>query len=307
MGTAIEVRGLVKAYGKTTVLDGIDFSVEENTISGLLGRNGAGKTTIMSVLSGQEPATAGNVSVLGGGPFENAAVLKRLCFMRENQKYPEDFKASHVLRTAPWFYENWNDDLAADLVAQFRLPVGTPIKKLSRGQLSAVAIIVGMASRAPVTFFDEPYLGLDATARTIFYDRLLEDYMEHPRTIMMSTHLIDEASNLLERVIVIDQGKKVLDTDVEEAKAAAFTVSGPASAVEAASAGRTILRRQSLGGLVSATVEGRADAGTRAIAAERGLELGPVSLQSLVSAYGLLGTEATEGAAEAVTEEEPVR
>lgn len=307
MSTAIDVRGLRKAYGKTTVLRDIGFSVQENTICGLLGRNGAGKTTIMSVLSGQEPSSGGDVRVLGGEPFENASVLNRLCFMRENQKYPEDFKTSHVLRTAPWFYENWDRDLAADLVEQFRLPLKTPIKKLSRGQLSSVAIIVGMAARSPVTFFDEPYLGLDATARGIFYDRLLEDFMEHPRTIMMSTHLIDEASNLLERVIVIDQGRKVMDADVEEARASAFTVSGPAAAVEAASRGRKILRRQTLGGLVSATLEGQPDGDTRALANERGLELGPVTLQSLVAAFGLLGSDDIESPAAPAQEQETVR
>ncbi|GAA3668509.1 ABC transporter ATP-binding protein [Arthrobacter ginkgonis] len=288
MTAAIEVQGLCKYYGGTRALEDVAFSIGKNTICGLLGRNGAGKTTIMSILSGQEPKTSGRILVNGGEPFENAAVLAGLCFVRENQKYPEDFKASHVLRTSPWFFENWDAELAGELAEAFRLPLRTPIKKLSRGQLSSVAIIVGMASRAPVTIFDEPYLGLDATARGIFYDRLLQDYMEHPRTILMSTHLIDEAANLLEHVIVIDKGTKVLDSSVEEARAGAFTLSGPAEAVAAVTEGRRVLHTQSLGGLRSVTVEGRADAGLRSLAAERGLELGAVSLQELVSAYGLL-------------------
>ncbi|MEE1621825.1 ATP-binding cassette domain-containing protein [Zafaria sp. Z1313] len=293
---AIEVAGLNKHYGRTQVLDGVGFSVAENIITGLLGRNGAGKTTIMSILSGQEPKSSGTLRVFGAEPFENASVLARMCFVRENQKYPEDFKTDHVLRTGPWFFENWSAELAGELVEAFRLPVKTKIKKLSRGQLSAVAIIVGMASRAPLTIFDEPYLGLDATARAIFYDRLLKDYMEHPRTVLMSTHLIDEAANLLEHVVVIDRGRKVLDMGVEEAKSAAFTLSGPAAAVEAATAGRTVMRTQSLGGLRSATVQGRADAQARSLAAEHGLELGGVSLQDLVSAYGLLEDPAAAAA-----------
>ena len=94
-----------------------------------------------------------------------------------------------------------------------RLPAAAErrIKKLSRGQLSAVGVIIGLASRAEITFFDEPYLGLDAVARQIFYDRLLEDYSEHPRTVILSSHLIDEVSNLIERVLVIDQGRIIMD------------------------------------------------------------------------------------------------
>ncbi|GAA3709809.1 ABC transporter ATP-binding protein [Zhihengliuella alba] len=284
----VRVTGLTKSFGRTRVLEDLDFSIEQNTITGLLGRNGAGKTTIMSILSGQEPKTRGDVRVLGAEPFENAAVLARMCFVRESQKYPEDFKPRHVLKTGPWFFENWDAGLAEELVEVFRLPVKTPIKKLSRGQLSAVAIIVGMASRAPLTIFDEPYLGLDATARGLFYDYLLRDFMEHPRTILMSTHLIDEVSNLLEKVIVIDRGRKVLDTSVEDARDAAFTVAGSATAIDDVVAGRRILRTQSLGGLRSVTIEGAADAALRRHAAERGLEIGPVGLQELVSAYGLL-------------------
>ncbi len=92
-------------------------------------------------------------------------------------------------------------------MGEFRLPLNRKIKKLSRGQQSAVGVIVGLASRAPLTFFDEPYLGLDAVARQRFYDLLLKDYAEHPRTVILSTHLIDEVSNLLEHVLVIDDGQ----------------------------------------------------------------------------------------------------
>ncbi|WP_372699018.1 ATP-binding cassette domain-containing protein [Arthrobacter sp. JSM 101049] len=288
MNLAIETRSLTKKYGATTVLDDVTLGIQKNTICGLLGRNGAGKTTLMSILAGQELKSSGEARVLGGEPFENAAVLASLSFARENQKYPEDFKVTHVLRAAPWFYAGWDADFARRLVGEFRLPLKTPVKKLSRGQLSAVAIVVGLASRAPVTFFDEPYLGLDATARGIFYDLLLEDYMEYPRTILMSTHLIDEAANLLEHVVVLQDGRKVLDSSVEEATGSAFTLSGTATAVETVGRGRQILRTQALGGLRSVTVAGAPDEVLRTEAHAAGLEVGPVSLQELVAAYGLL-------------------
>ena len=145
----------------------------------------------------------------------------------------------------------------SDSSHDFRLPLKRYIKKLSRGQLSAVGVIVGLASRAPLTFFDEPYLGLDAVARQIFYDRLLEDYAEHPRTIVLSTHLIDEVANLLEHLLVIDQGRILLDRDADEVRGSATTVAGARAAVESFVADRAVIGREGLGGLASVTIDGR--------------------------------------------------
>jgi len=155
------------------------------------------------------------------------------------------------------------------------------MKKLSRGQQSAVGVIVGLASRAPLTFFDEPYLGLDAVARQLFYDRLLSDYAEHPRTVVLSTHLIDEVANLLEHVLLIDEGRIIIDRDADELRGSASDVSGTRGAVDAFVIGRTVLHRTALGGLATATISELDDAG-RAAAVAAGLELSPVSLQNLV-------------------------
>ena len=186
------------------------------------------------------------------------------------------------MKAAPWFFENWDAEFAERLVHDFRLPLKRYIKKLSRGQLSAVGVIVGLASRAPLTFFDEPYLGLDAVARQIFYDRLLEDYAEHPRTIVLSTHLIDEVANLLEHLLVIDQGRILLDRDADEVRGSATTVAGGRAAVESFVADRAVIGREGIGGLASVTIDGRLDQADRVRAAELGLELAPVSLQQLI-------------------------
>lgn len=285
MSVVARVEGLSKSYGHgaNTVHAVADatFALEENRIHGLLGRNGAGKTTLMQLLTGQEFATRGTIEVFGESPVENARVLDNVCFIKESQRYPDDFRVKHVLRSAPWFFPDWDDDFAADLVERFRLPENRRVKKLSRGQLSAVGVIVGLASRAPLTFFDEPYLGLDAVARQLFYDVLLADFAEHPRTVVLSTHLIDEVSNLLEHVVVIDDGRIIIDADADELRGSAVDVVGARSAVEAFTAGREVLHRTALGGLATATVAGLDDAG-RVAAREAGLELAPVSLQQLV-------------------------
>jgi len=159
MTTVIEVNNLTKRFGKLTALNDVSFTVEHNTIHGLLGRNGAGKTTLMQLLTGQQFATSGSIRVFGERPVENARVLGNVCFIKESQKYPDDFTANHVFRSAPWFFPAWDAEYAQRLIADFRLPLSRRIKKLSRGQLSSIGVIVGLASRAPLTFFDEPYLG----------------------------------------------------------------------------------------------------------------------------------------------------
>lgn len=286
MTIAIDARGLTRVYKDTIALDSVSVQIRANTITGLLGRNGAGKTTFMSLATAQDSPTSGEVRVLGEHPFENAPILEQLCFIRDNQRYPDDYALTHAVRAARLFYPNWDQALADELIQLFRIPKKTVVKKFSRGQFSALGIVLGLASRAPVTFFDEPYLGLDATARTYFYDALLRDYQAHPRTIVLSTHLIDEMDRLLERVIILDQGRVVQDADVEDLRGAAHQVAGRAASVDGYLAGRRVLSRQQVGGLATAVVDGRLSNGDRAAAADADLDLSPVSLQQLVAAYG---------------------
>jgi ABC-2 type transport system ATP-binding protein len=281
MTAIVEVTGLSKTFGSIHAVDDASFTVDENKIYGLLGRNGAGKTTLMQLLTGQDFATKGAIRVFGETPVENAHVLQRISFIKESQRYPDDFRVKHVFKSAPWFFANWDADFAEQLMDDFRLPLNQRIKKLSRGQVSSIGVIVGLASRAPLTFFDEPYLGLDAVARQMFYDRLLEDYAENPRTVILSTHLIDEVANLLEHVLVIDQGRIIIDQDAESLRGMATAVVGVGTAVDAFVGDRDVIHRDRVGGLASVTIAGL-DATERAAASAAGLELTPVSLQQLI-------------------------
>src|SRR5699024_3826203 len=196
-------------------MDDVSLSFAEGRVHGLLGRNGAGKTTMMKLLTGQIFASSGTMRRLGESPVENPQVPSRARFIQESQMYSDGFRPLDVLRIAEGLYPFWDEALARDLVADFPLPLKRAIKKLSRGQLSAVGIIVGLASRAPLTFFDEPYLGLDAVARRLFFDRLLADFAEHPRTVVLSTHHIDEVSNLLEHVVLLDEGRVAIADEAD--------------------------------------------------------------------------------------------
>ncbi|MFP5072384.1 ABC transporter ATP-binding protein [Pseudonocardia nantongensis] len=277
MSTVVAMHGVTKRYGDLAALDEVSFELEEGRIHGLLGRNGAGKTTAMQILTAQNFATSGSAEIFGERPYENARVLARTCFIRESLKYPDSYKVEHALRAAASVFPNWDQAFADQLVGEFGLPSNRSCKKLSRGQQSAVGVIIGLASRAPLTFFDEPYLGLDAVARQLFYDRLLADYAVHPRTVVLSTHLIDEVSDLIEHVVLIDHGRVLIDEDAEALRGRAVTVTGPVEAVERFAAGHTELHREQLGGFLRVTLSGAAPEPT-----EPNLQFEPVSLQQLV-------------------------
>src|SRR5262249_27841088 len=192
MSAVVEVRNLTKSYGNLAAVNQVSFSIEAGKIYGLLGRNGAGKTTIMQIITAQLFPSSGDVQVFGQAPYENSQVLSQICFVKDTQTYPKYFRVIDVLEVAPLFFPQWDREYAFALIEDFRLPLHRRMKALSRGMLSAAGIIVGLASRAPLTIFDEPYLGVDAVARRLFYDRLLQDYAEHPRTVILSTHLIHD-------------------------------------------------------------------------------------------------------------------
>ncbi|MDP5228359.1 MULTISPECIES: ABC transporter ATP-binding protein [Arthrobacter] len=302
----VRVTDLTRRYKDVTALDTISLTFRKDRIYGLLGRNGAGKTTLMSVLTAQGFPSDGTVEVFGEDPYENEAVLRRLCFIRESQKYPDNFTPAQAFRAASLFFEGWDQEFALRLAEDFQLPQKRQIKKLSRGQLSAVGIIIGLASRAELTFFDEPYLGLDAVARHLFYDHLVRDYAEHPRTVVLSSHLIDEVANLLEHVVVIDRGRIIMNDDAEAVRGSAVTVSGPAGVVASFVSGREVLFEERLMNTASVSVRAQLSVAERREAAELGLTLGQVSLQQLVvhaslahSGGGMAASQAAMSAFEA--------
>ena len=291
---AIRLSEVSRHFGRVRALDAITVDIPQNAITGLLGRNGAGKTTLMSIIAGHDRADSGTVRVLGADPFERAAVMSSISFVRDNQRYPEDFTLRHLLEVAPLFHAGWDADVAEKLVSGFRLPRKTPVKKMSRGQASSLGIVLGLASRAPVTIFDEPYLGLDATARRFFYDALMQDYIDHPRTIIVSTHLIDEMEPLLEHVVIVDGGRLVREAAADELRGSAITLSGLTATVDDLAAGHRVLQRRTVGGLSSVVVEATDADSITERATRAGAQVSPATLQDLVAAYGV-EAESLEG------------
>lgn len=140
----VEVNQLSKRYGKTYAVQQISFQLERNKVYGLLGRNGAGKTTLMRMLTAQLIPTSGQVKVFGEEPFENRRVLEQICFVKESQKYPDHYRVRDVVEISKLLFPNWDPVFADQLVADFQLPLNQKVKKLSRGMLSSVGIIIGV-------------------------------------------------------------------------------------------------------------------------------------------------------------------
>ncbi|MBN6812568.1 ABC transporter ATP-binding protein [Kocuria indica] len=270
----------------------MDFAPDR--VHGLLGANGVGKTTLMSVILNHTFRSSGEVLIDGEDPRENARLLERTCFVHEDQKFHDDDTPASLLRILPTFYPAWDTDLAERLAPRFKLPMSTRTTKLSRGQRSALAIVISLAARAPYTFMDEPYLGLDPGHRALFYEEFARAMAEHPRTVILSTHLIDEVSDLLENVVMIEDGRVTVDADIDDARDRAFVLRGLEPVVRDVVGARRVLREYRLGNILSVTVDGTATAEDRRRADAANVSLEPVTLQELVAARGMRGTDDAE-------------
>ena len=277
----IEVRDLTVRYGSTVAVDDVRLDLPTGKIYGLLGRNGSGKTSLLSALASFRRPSAGTVRVDGADAFENPVVMRQTCFIRDTLDANDSDRVRHLLRLAGWMRPTWDADYAAKLLDLFEIDPAKRVSALSRGQRSAVGVVLGLASRAPLTILDETYLGMDAVARAAFYREVLADYMAHPRTIILSTHLIEEVADLFERVVIIDRGRLLLHEETDELRGRGVTVTGPAAAVDTFVAGHTVLGEQSLGGVRAATLDWRPEPADLARGEAAGLTFGPVGIQDL--------------------------
>jgi ABC-2 type transport system ATP-binding protein len=280
-GFGIEVTDLTLRYGATTALDGLSVTLAPGKIYGLIGRNGSGKTSLLSVLAAFRRASSGKVRIDGEDPYENERLTRQICLIRESGDIFDSERCSRVLALSRRLRPRWDQEYAERLADRFRLPLRKRPSQLSRGQRSALACVLGLASRAPLTMFDESYLGMDAPSRYALYEELLSDYAEHPRTIILSTHLVEEFGSLFEEVVMIDQGRLLLHDEMDAVRGRGAAVIGPVEAVDGFVAGLVVLNERRLGATKSTTVYGPLTEAQQRRAAAVGLALEPVALQDL--------------------------
>lgn len=277
----IQIKGVSKVYGHTKALDKVDIDIESNRIYGLLGRNGAGKTTLLNLMTNRIFPTEGEVVIDGERVYENDKVLSNIFYMTEQNLYPEDERVRNIYKWTKEFYPSFDTVYAEDLSEKFGLDMKKKVKSLSTGYASIFKAIAALASNADIVLFDEPVLGLDANHRDMFYKELIANYSGRPKTMIISTHLIEEVSSVIEEAIIIKEGKLILKQSVEELLSGAYIVSGEASRVDKYIQGKECIGIEILGSFKSATVLEAVNKKNKALAEELQVEFAKAELQKV--------------------------
>ena len=215
MTSLVTARNVSKHYGKLRAVDDISFDIEKGCITGLIGPNGAGKTTLLKALLGLTDCQ-GSLSVLGLDPFrQRKELMQNICFIADVAVLPRWIRVNQLLDFVEAIHNNFSRKRAEDLLAKTKIPPKAKVRQLSKGMVTQLHLSIITAIDATLLILDEPTLGLDIIFRKDFYGNLLEDYFNEERTIMITTHQVEEIENLLTDVMFINDGRIVLDASME--------------------------------------------------------------------------------------------
>ncbi|HHU72911.1 MAG TPA: ABC transporter ATP-binding protein [Clostridiales bacterium] len=253
---SIEIKDVSKNFGTTQALSRVNLTFDNNKIYGLLGRNGAGKTTLLNIITNRIFADEGEVIVDGIPSKENDQALQKIYMMSEKNYYPTNMKIKEIFAWTKNFYQDFDMDYAKKLADLFDLNINKNVKSLSTGYTSIFKVIIALSVNTPYVLLDEPVLGLDANHRDIFYKLLIEKYSNFPCTIVISTHLIEEVSTVIEDVIIIRNGTIIKNQSREELLSQGYTISGKASSVDSFIVDKNVIGTETIGGLKSAFILG---------------------------------------------------
>jgi ABC-2 type transport system ATP-binding protein len=250
MAALIEARDLTKKYGAYAALDRANLTIEAGRIVGLIGPNGAGKTTALRAILGLTNYE-GQLTVLGREPFrDRTALMSEASFIADVAVLPSWLRVDHALDFVAGVHPRFRRDRAVALLAKTQITGNRRMRELSKGMKTQVHLALTMAIDAKLLVLDEPTLGLDILARRAFYDALVNDYMDETRTIVITTHQVEEVENLLTDIIFIDKGRIVLDTSLENVATRFNAVAVSADRLEAARALKPFYERHILGKVV---------------------------------------------------------
>jgi len=279
--SVIQTKNVSKSFGRTQALNSISVTFESDKIYGLLGRNGAGKTTLLNIITNKIFADAGEVLIDREKAEENDRAQAKIYCMTEKNVHPWEMKVRDGFRWAREFKPGFDSEYAYTLAEKFKLDTAKKIKGLSSGYSSVFKLILALSSGVPVIIFDEPVLGLDAAHRELFYRELIANYSEHPRMVIIATHLIDEVAELLEQVIILDNGEIVLAEPVDSVLQLAYSVSGDGSSVDDYTRDKKVIREETIGRFKRATIFQKRDSDDKARIRELGLEVTSARLQEV--------------------------
>jgi ABC-2 type transport system ATP-binding protein len=215
----VEVRGLIRTYGRQRALDGIDLTVERGSVLGLVGQNGAGKTTLIKHLLGLLRAEKGSVRVFGLNPVADPpGVLSRIGYLSEEGDLPLWMKVEELVRYSAAFYAGWDQAYADSLQREFGLSSDAKLGSLSKGQRARAGLLVALAFRPDLLLLDEPSSGLDPVVRRDILGAIIRTIADEGRTVLFSSHLLAEVEQVSDRVVMVQAGKVILDDNLEHIK-----------------------------------------------------------------------------------------
>jgi ABC-2 type transport system ATP-binding protein len=247
MPAIIEAEGLTKKFGAHVALDHVNFRIESGRIVGLIGPNGAGKTTAMRAILGLS-TYEGSLRVIGREPFrERARLMQDASFIADVAVLPQWLRVDQAVDLVDGVHPRFRRERALAFLSKSRIPLKNRMRELSKGMKTQVHLALTMAIDAKLLVLDEPTLGLDLLARRSFYASLVDDYMDETRTILVTTHQVEEVENLLSDVIFIDRGRIVLDSSVERLGDTFAAVAVNANQLEAARGERPFYEHRTLG------------------------------------------------------------
>lgn len=278
---AILVDRLSHQFQHKEVLKEVNLQIHPNTIYGLVGKNGAGKTTLLHLITHQLISHEGRIEVFGKDPRKENEVLEKICFMGEESFYAPYMKVKDICKLYQQFYSGYDMALQTRLMTFFELPAHKTLRQYSRGMKSLLFVIIALCSKAEITILDEPTLGMDAENREVFYKILLEEYLSEPRTFIISTHLINEIEHLIERLIILDQGKITLDKSVEDLKNESYYLLGTDDAFAHLEEKVESKLKGGIGSKKIYTYWGKLDLEKKEQMRQLGIEIGPMSLQEI--------------------------
>jgi len=241
--SCIEARGLRKSYGSSVALDGLDLRVEEGRILGLIGPNGAGKSTALNAMLGLTEYQ-GDLRVLGRNPWtERDELMRDVCFIADVAVLPRWMRVHQAVDYVEGVHPRFDRAKAEGFLARTTIKSTSRVRELSKGMVTQLHLALIMAIDAKLLVLDEPTLGLDLLFRKSFYDTLLNDYFDRSRTIVVTTHQVEEIQHILTDVVFIDRGRAVLAASMEDLEARYFELSTSAENLAAARALRPIHER----------------------------------------------------------------
>jgi len=247
VATLIEANGLQKHFGATKALDGASFKVQSGRIVGLIGPNGAGKTTALKAILGLSRCE-GSLSVLGLDPYRDRDQLaERVSFIADVAVLPRWLKVQQAIDFVAGVHPRFRPERCRQFLARTNIKMTSRVRDLSKGMITQLHLALVMAIDAELLVLDEPTLGLDIISRKQFYDSLLSDYMDSERTILVTTHQVEEIENILTDLIFIDRGRVVLDLPMDEIAAHYLQLEAPPAQADAARALKPLTERQLLG------------------------------------------------------------